>query len=152
MSERVECPEHGKYCGGGVCCCRDKHIHTALTTVEHVEVVRGWRGYSDGSMSPVERWVKHADGDWVSLDSSRRTSGDILMGFDAGVNAGPDVPTAMPGSEGADDAPDEAKGLTTPAPASNYPHDDDRCRQDSIDAEGFRWACREIARLQRARE
>lgn len=44
---------------------------------ESVEVVRGWRYYSDGSVSPIERWVKHADGDWVSLDSTRRTSGDI---------------------------------------------------------------------------
>jgi hypothetical protein len=44
---------------------------------ESVEVVRGWRYHNDGSMSPVERWVKHADGDWVSLDSTRRTSGDI---------------------------------------------------------------------------
>lgn len=46
---------------------------------ESVGVVRGWRCYPDGSQSPVERWVKHADGDWVSLDSTRRTSGDILM-------------------------------------------------------------------------
>lgn len=44
---------------------------------ESVEVVRGWRYYNDGSVSPIERWVKHADGDWVSLDSTRRTSGDI---------------------------------------------------------------------------
>lgn len=51
--------------------------------VEVVEVVRGWRTYPDGSVSPVERWVRHADGDWVSLDSERRTSGDILMDLEA---------------------------------------------------------------------
>lgn len=28
-----------------------------------------------------------------------------------------------------------------------YPHDDNRCRQDSVDADGFREACRHIARL-----
>jgi hypothetical protein len=28
-----------------------------------------------------------------------------------------------------------------------YPHSDDRCRQDSVDADGFREACRQIARL-----
>ncbi len=52
------------------------------TDTSLVEVVRGWRVYDDGSRSPVERWVRHADGDWVSLDSNRRTSGDILMEVD----------------------------------------------------------------------
>jgi hypothetical protein len=49
---------------------------------EQVEVVRGFRMYDDGSMSPIERWVKHADGDWISLDSTRSTSGDIHMDLD----------------------------------------------------------------------
>lgn len=32
-------------------------------------------------------------------------------------------------------------------PGEGYPHEDERCRQDSIDADGFREACRQIARL-----
>lgn len=44
-----------------------------------VPVVRGWIAYEDGSRSDVERWVKHADGDWVSLDTTRRTSGDLML-------------------------------------------------------------------------
>ena len=42
----------------------------ALPEDETVPVVRGWRTHPDGSMSPVKRWVRHADGDWVSLDSN----------------------------------------------------------------------------------
>lgn len=49
------------------------------TQTESVEVVRGFRLYNDGSLSPVERWVRHADGDWVSLDSGRRGSGNIFI-------------------------------------------------------------------------
>ena len=49
---------------------------------ETVPVVRGWRTYADGSHSEVERWVRHADGDWISLDTNRRTSGDIFMEVD----------------------------------------------------------------------
>ena len=30
---------------------------------------------------------------------------------------------------------------------STYPHDDARCRQDSVDAAGFREACRALAQL-----
>lgn len=43
---------------------------------------------------------------------------------------------------------EDAKGPLTPIslPAT-YPHDDHRCRQDSIDADGFRTACREVAQL-----
>jgi hypothetical protein len=45
---------------------------------ESVPVHTGWRGYDDGSRSPVERWVRASNGDWVSLDSTRRTSRDII--------------------------------------------------------------------------
>lgn len=45
---------------------------------ESAPVQRGWVGYPDGSRSDVERWVKAADGDWISLDSTRRTSRDIM--------------------------------------------------------------------------
>lgn len=47
-----------------------------------VPVVRGWRTHPDGSRSGIERWVQHADGDWLSLDTGNRTSGDIFMEVD----------------------------------------------------------------------
>jgi hypothetical protein len=37
-----------------------------------------------------------------------------------------------------------------PVAAASYPHDDDRCRQASVDAEGFRRACRALAELAEA--
>lgn len=46
---------------------------------ESTPVFRGWRSFSDGSRTGVERWVRAADGDWVSLDSERRTDGDIIL-------------------------------------------------------------------------
>ena len=46
---------------------------------EQVEVYRGRLYHPDGSFSPVERWVRAADGDWISLDSERRTSRDIVL-------------------------------------------------------------------------
>lgn len=44
---------------------------------------------------------------------------------------------------------EDAHGALTPItlPGARYPHDDDRCRQDSVDAAGFTHACRELARL-----
>lgn len=42
-------------------------------------IVYGWITYDDGSESPVERWVRASDGDWISLDSTRRTTGDIRV-------------------------------------------------------------------------
>ena len=86
--------------------------HTAENDV--APIVRGWLTYPDGSMTGIERWVKHADGDWVSLDSSRRTSRDIHMDLGAGVNAS-DVPTALPGSgaEGSGSAPAPAPTCMT---------------------------------------
>lgn len=45
----------------------------------YVVFYRGWVGYPDGSRSDVERWVRHADGGWLSLDTSRRESGDIVL-------------------------------------------------------------------------
>jgi hypothetical protein len=44
-----------------------------------VEVYRGRLHHADGSHSPVERWVLAANGDWVSLDSEKRTSRDIVL-------------------------------------------------------------------------
>jgi hypothetical protein len=32
-------------------------------------------------------------------------------------------------------------------PSDGYPHADDRCRQDSVDAAGFTEACRQVSRL-----
>lgn len=46
-------------------------------------VYRGRLYHQDGSYSPVERWVRAANGDWISLDSERRTSRDILLESDA---------------------------------------------------------------------
>ena len=43
---------------------------------------------------------------------------------------------------------EDAKGLLTPiVPPATYPHSDEQCRQDSVDASGFREACRAFARL-----
>lgn len=47
--------------------------------IDSVPVFRGWHGYADGSRSDVERWVRATNGDWVSLDSERRTDGDIIL-------------------------------------------------------------------------
>lgn len=46
---------------------------------DSVPVYRGWHGYGDGSRTDVERWVRATNGDWVSLDSERRTDGDIIL-------------------------------------------------------------------------
>lgn len=47
---------------------------------------------------------------------------------------------------------EEAHGPLEPItlPGEGYPHSDDRCRQDSVDADGFREACREVGRLAEA--
>lgn len=43
---------------------------------------------------------------------------------------------------------EDAKGPLTPITLpSTYPHDDARCRQDSVDAAGFREVCRALARI-----
>jgi hypothetical protein len=47
---------------------------------------------------------------------------------------------------------EDTSGPLTPIalPDASYPHDDGRCRQDSVDAAGFREACRAMARLAEA--
>lgn len=47
---------------------------------------------------------------------------------------------------------EDAYGKLEPVtlPGEGYPHSDDRCSQDSVDAEGFSEACREVARLAQA--
>ena len=52
-------------------------------------VYRGRLYHPDGSYSPVERWVRAANGDWISLDSERRTSRDIILEPDAAVENEP---------------------------------------------------------------
>lgn len=46
---------------------------------ERVEVYRGWVTHRDGSHSAIERWVRGHDEQWISLDSNRRTYGDIQL-------------------------------------------------------------------------
>lgn len=71
-------------CGGpldkvGTSRCYEAHGVIPPGQTETVPVVRGWVIHPDGSRSTVQRWVKAADGDWVSLDSERRATGDIFM-------------------------------------------------------------------------
>lgn len=49
------------------------------STENEVPVYRGRLHHPDGSHSPAERWVRAANGDWISLDSERRTSRDIFL-------------------------------------------------------------------------
>lgn len=47
---------------------------------------------------------------------------------------------------------EDAHGPLDPVklPGDGYPHDDERCRQDSVDAAGFREACRAFGRIAEA--